>query len=72
MLFNRENGRHMDTNDGKEALKVRHFLCRTTSLDLTLLTHVVCRYVRAGQHRQVETRLGRGRSPAFAQLPLGP
>jgi hypothetical protein len=22
MLFNRENGRHMDTNDGKEALKV--------------------------------------------------
>ena len=22
MLFNRENGRHMDTNDGREALKV--------------------------------------------------
>jgi hypothetical protein len=22
MLFNRENGRHMDTNDGKEVLKV--------------------------------------------------
>ena len=24
MLFNRENGRHMDTNDAKEALAVRH------------------------------------------------
>jgi hypothetical protein len=26
MLFNRENGRHMDTNDAKEALAVRALL----------------------------------------------
>lgn len=26
MLFNREDGRHMDTNDGKETLKVMYFL----------------------------------------------
>ena len=26
MLFNRENGRHMDTNDAKEALAVRYSL----------------------------------------------
>ena len=26
MLFNRENGRHMDTNDAKEALAVRTLL----------------------------------------------
>jgi hypothetical protein len=24
MLFNRENGRHMDTNNAKEVLAVRH------------------------------------------------
>jgi hypothetical protein len=41
MLFNRENGRHMDTNDAKEALKVNYLLLMMTSLNLSWLTHIV-------------------------------
>jgi hypothetical protein len=36
MLFSRESGRHIDTNDRKEALKVCYFLRITHSISGTL------------------------------------
>jgi hypothetical protein len=50
MLFNRENGRHMDTNDGKEVLKVYCcFLLPASCCPLRpkLLIFVVYRHIRA-------------------------
>lgn len=43
MLFNKKNGRHMDTNDGKEALKV---CCSMLMFHLMLLMPIVYRHAR--------------------------
>jgi len=40
MLYNRENGRHMDTNDAKEALAVRAILLDDYLPDVRMLTCV--------------------------------
>ena len=58
ILYNPENGRHMDMNDGKEALKLRCSLYLTTLLDLTSLVYVAYRYVRI-RSRKRRTRLFR-------------